>query len=230
MGLCDVSLCFEHSHVVTDRGAGHTEVVPVDESLGADRLLGGHVIRHDGAQDLESPLLGTRQPATSVSAACRTAPLGAVPCQSNRATTSKVSGTCATPPRTGGDAVGASPVMCPHDLQGRPGRQTVSRSRTVSARLVEDSAPPGAPRRDRHDDEGARTRPAVVGGLDLLRRSVPTRRPVAGRAVPRGRAPPCRAVRAAEPAGAARACLRVRRADSRWRARPGAEVRGPSPA
>ena len=39
--LRDVALVLQHGHVVADGRAGHPEVVPVDQRLGADRLLGG---------------------------------------------------------------------------------------------------------------------------------------------------------------------------------------------
>ena len=52
VGLDDEALGLEHRHVVADGRAGHSQRVPVDEGLGADRFLGGDVVRDDGAQDI----------------------------------------------------------------------------------------------------------------------------------------------------------------------------------
>jgi hypothetical protein len=57
--LGDVTLSLEHCHVVAHRSAGNTQVVPLDQRLGADGLLGGHEIGDDGAQHFETPVIGT---------------------------------------------------------------------------------------------------------------------------------------------------------------------------
>ena len=51
--LPDVALLLQHGHVVADRGRRDAEVVPLDQGLAADRLLGGDVVLDDGAQHLE---------------------------------------------------------------------------------------------------------------------------------------------------------------------------------
>ena len=56
--LGDEPLVLQHGHVVADRGTGHTEIVPVDDHLRSDGLLGAHVVRDDGAQHREPTLLG----------------------------------------------------------------------------------------------------------------------------------------------------------------------------
>ena len=56
--LRDQSLVLQQGHVVADRCARHPEIVPVDDHLGADGLLGAHVVRDDRAKHREPTLLG----------------------------------------------------------------------------------------------------------------------------------------------------------------------------
>ena len=55
--LGDVALVLQRRHVVADRRRRDAEVVPLDERLGADRLLGGDVVLDDGAQHFELAVL-----------------------------------------------------------------------------------------------------------------------------------------------------------------------------
>ena len=57
--LGDVALGLQHRHVVADGGAGHAQVVPVDEGLRTDRFLGGDEVGNDGAQHLEATVVST---------------------------------------------------------------------------------------------------------------------------------------------------------------------------
>src|SRR5439155_19907381 len=52
--LGDVTLGLQDRHVVAHGRAGDAEVVPLDEGLGTDRLLGGNEVGDDGAQHLEA--------------------------------------------------------------------------------------------------------------------------------------------------------------------------------
>ena len=101
-------------------------------------------------------------------------------------------------------------------MDGKP----LSRSRTVSTRLVEVPSTSGSTRRDRDHHVGPRTRSPAVGGLDLLRRSVPARSAVARHSLPRGRSAPSGSFGPAKPRRAARACLRLRRDARCHRGRP----------
>ena len=51
--LAQVALLLEDGHVVADGGRRDPQVVPLDEGLAADRLLGGDVVLDDRAQHLE---------------------------------------------------------------------------------------------------------------------------------------------------------------------------------
>ncbi len=55
--LGDVALLLEHRHVVADRRRGDAQVVPLHQGLGPDRLLGGHEVLDDGAENLELPVV-----------------------------------------------------------------------------------------------------------------------------------------------------------------------------
>ena len=66
--LGDVALRLEDGHVVAHGRAGHAQVVPFDERLRADRLLGRHEVRDDGSQHLEPTIVGTTHLFTSQSA------------------------------------------------------------------------------------------------------------------------------------------------------------------
>ena len=59
--LGDVALGLQDGHVVAHGGAGDAEVVPLDERLRTDRLLGGHEVGDDGAQHLEATVVGATQ-------------------------------------------------------------------------------------------------------------------------------------------------------------------------
>ena len=63
--LGDVALLLERRHVVADRGRRDAEVVPLDQRLGADRLLGGDVVLDDRAQHVELAVLEHRAPPSS---------------------------------------------------------------------------------------------------------------------------------------------------------------------
>ncbi len=63
--LGDVALGLQNRHVVAHGRAGHAEVVPLDEGLRADRLLGRHEVGDDGAQHLEATVVGTTHVFTS---------------------------------------------------------------------------------------------------------------------------------------------------------------------
>ncbi len=52
--LGDEALVLQRGHVVADRGGGDTELVPLGQRLGADRLLGPDIVLDDGAQHFES--------------------------------------------------------------------------------------------------------------------------------------------------------------------------------
>ena len=51
--LGDVTLFLQRGHVVADRGRGDTQVMLLHQRLGADRLLAGDVVGHDGPQHIE---------------------------------------------------------------------------------------------------------------------------------------------------------------------------------
>ena len=51
--LVDIPLLFQHGHVVAHGGRGHPQMVPLDQRLAADRLLGLDVVLDDRAQNLE---------------------------------------------------------------------------------------------------------------------------------------------------------------------------------
>ena len=53
----DVTLVLKRSHVVTDGGRRNSEVVPLDQRLGADGLMGGDVVLHDRSQHGEPAFL-----------------------------------------------------------------------------------------------------------------------------------------------------------------------------
>ena len=55
--LGDEPLLLQRRHVVAHRRGRDAETVPLDERLGADRLLGGHVVLHDRAEHGEPALL-----------------------------------------------------------------------------------------------------------------------------------------------------------------------------
>src|SRR5262249_46410482 len=59
--LGDVTLRLQDRHVVAHGGAGHAEVVTLDERLRTDRLLGRDKVGDDGAQYLETTVVGATQ-------------------------------------------------------------------------------------------------------------------------------------------------------------------------
>src|ERR1700752_5058710 len=56
--LGDVPLGLQHRHVIAHRRAGDAEIVPLDECLRPDRLLGGHEVGNDRAQHLKAAVVG----------------------------------------------------------------------------------------------------------------------------------------------------------------------------
>jgi hypothetical protein len=57
--LGDVALRLEYRHVVAHRGTGDAKIVPLDQSLGADRLLGRDEVGDDGPQHLKTTSVGS---------------------------------------------------------------------------------------------------------------------------------------------------------------------------
>src|SRR5690606_20995877 len=55
--LADVALLLQHCHVVTHRRGRDIHVVTLDERPATHRLLGRHVVLHDGAQHLQLALV-----------------------------------------------------------------------------------------------------------------------------------------------------------------------------
>jgi hypothetical protein len=55
--LDDIALLFEHGHVVANSRGRDVQVVAVDERPGTNRLVGGHVVLDDGAQDRQLPVI-----------------------------------------------------------------------------------------------------------------------------------------------------------------------------
>ena len=64
--LGDEPLLLQRGHVVADGGRGDAEPVPVDERLGADRLLGGDVVLDDRAEHGELAVLDHRLASSAV--------------------------------------------------------------------------------------------------------------------------------------------------------------------
>ena len=60
--LGDVALVLQDRHVVADGGGRHTELVPLGQRLGPDRLLGADVVLDDGTQHFESAFAQHRAP------------------------------------------------------------------------------------------------------------------------------------------------------------------------
>ena len=56
--LGDKALGFEHGHVIADGGRGDAQLVALQERLRANGLLGGNIVRHDGAQDFLAAGIG----------------------------------------------------------------------------------------------------------------------------------------------------------------------------
>ena len=77
--LGDVALLLEHRHVVADRGRGDAEVVPLGEGLAADRVVGRHVVLHDGPEDLQAAFVVRHGDTSPYRSTCRAAPRSRVP-------------------------------------------------------------------------------------------------------------------------------------------------------
>ena len=194
--LRDVALVLEHRHVVADGGRRDAEVVPIDQRLGADRLAGGDVVGDDRAEHLETPvvrrhrsppgrsteLLGSASRCTRRAGrrvlALRTA------CQVYVGLRTVSSRGCQRtgPSCTGGRRLPADTrpgdrrlesdrrKAADDDLQGRPRRPAVPRSRPVHARLGADPAAAGPDGRARSPPSGScgwtpcstRTRPSTA--------------------------------------------------------------------
>src|SRR4029079_15917998 len=63
----DVPLGLQHRHVIAHGRAGNAEIVPLDECLRTDRLLGGHEVGDDGTQHLKTTVVGATPLVTSPS-------------------------------------------------------------------------------------------------------------------------------------------------------------------
>src|SRR6478735_1391325 len=75
--LGDVALGLEDRHVVAHGGAGYAQVVPLDERLAADWLLGRDEVGDDGAQNFEPTIVGTTHRSPPTVLVRETAPLPA---------------------------------------------------------------------------------------------------------------------------------------------------------
>src|SRR5436190_15249076 len=84
MRLSDEALVLERRHVVADGGRGDAEVVPLDQRLRPDGLLGADVVLDDRAKHLELPVVEHVSLPSEVAPPCAVSPilaLGGRECQ-----------------------------------------------------------------------------------------------------------------------------------------------------